>query len=284
MTGTTAHMAPDVLRGPSVPVPYRVVRRCPETTDTVTFKLVPAGRALPPFVPGQFAMLCAFGIGEIPVSVSGLPLGEDALVHTVRTVGAVSDALYSLRTGDTVGVRGPFGTGWDLAAAEGRDVLVVAGGIGLAPLRPVVVDALADPARFGRLSVLIGARAPADLLYKLQTRAWGAVADVAVTVDRPAPGWSGSVGVVTRLLDRAAYRPADTVAYVCGPEPMIRATARALVARGVPGHRINVSLERNMRCGAGECGHCQLGPLLLCRDGPVVSWHRAEPLLTVPEL
>ncbi len=271
-------------RVPSVPVPYRVVRRCPETADSATLKLAPAGETLPPFVPGQFAMLCAFGIGEIPVSVAGLPVGEDALVHTVRTVGAVSDALYAMAPGATVGVRGPFGTGWDLGMAADRDVLVIAGGIGLAPLRPVVLDILGERERFGRLSVLIGARTPADLLYKLQTKVWSAAADVAVTVDRPAPGWSGSVGVVTRLLDRAVFRPANTVAYVCGPEPMIRATARQLVTRGVPARRIRVSLERNMRCGSAECGHCQLGPVLLCRDGPVIGWHRAEPLLTVPEL
>ncbi|MBZ4018760.1 FAD/NAD(P)-binding protein [Streptomyces purpurogeneiscleroticus] len=273
-----------VAGAPAVPVPYRVVRRCPETADAATFKLAPAGETLSPFVPGQFAMLCAFGVGEIPVSVAGLPLGESALVHTVRTVGAVSDALYSMRPGATVGVRGPFGTGWDLGMAAGKDVLVIAGGIGLAPLRPVILDVLGERERFGRLSVLIGARTPADLLYKLQTQAWGATADVAVTVDRPAPGWRGSVGVVTRLLDRAVFRPADTVAYVCGPEPMIRATARELVMRGVPAHRIRVSLERNMRCGAAECGHCQLGPVLLCRDGPVIGWHCAEPLLSVPEL
>ncbi|MER7393936.1 FAD/NAD(P)-binding protein [Streptomyces sp. NPDC000151] len=269
-----------MVRAPSAPVPYRVVRRFPETADTTTFKLTPVGPALPRFVPGQFAMLYAFGIGAMPVPVSGLPLGENTLIHTVRTVGPVSDALCSLRTGDTVGVRGPFGTGWDLAAAEGRDVLVVAGGTGLAPLRTVVLEVLADPRYFGTLSVLIGARTPADLLYKLQTKVWKAAADVAVTVDRPAPGWRGSVGVVDRLLDRAVFQPAHTVAYVCGPEPMIRSTARELVGRGVPAHRIRVSLAHDMRCGTGECGHGRLGPAPLCRDGLVLGWHRAEPLLT----
>ncbi|MFD7664999.1 FAD/NAD(P)-binding protein [Streptomyces sp. NPDC059788] len=267
-----------------VPLPYRVVRRCSETADVATFKLRPVGAALPPFRPGQFAMLYAFGVGEIPVSVSGLPDGEPALVHTVRAVGAVSRALCALRVDDTVGVRGPCGVGWDVEAAAGLDVLVIAGGIGLAPLRPLILEVLAEPGRYGRLNVLIGARTPSDLLYRLQTRAWGAAAHVAVTVDRPEAGWHGDVGVVTRLLGRGAWSPAATYAFICGPEPMIHATARDLVQAGVPPHRVQVSLERNMRCGAGTCGHCQLGPLLLCRDGPVTGWDRAEPLLAVKEL
>lgn len=269
---------------PSVPVPYRVAWRRQETADTVTMKIHPVGRPLPEFRPGQFAMLYAFGVGEIPVSVSGLPAGENSLVHTVRAVGAVSRALYGLGVGDIVGVRGPYGVGWDLDTALGRDVLVIAGGIGLAPLRPLVLRMLAEPGRYGRISVLIGARTPSDLLYRLQARAWRTAARVAVTVDRPEPGWQGDVGVVTRLLPRVRWSPADTTAFVCGPEPMIHATARDLVRTGVPPHRVQVSLERNMRCGEGNCGHCQLGPLLLCRDGPVSGWDRAEPLLAVKEL
>ncbi len=268
----------------SVPVPYRVTWRRQETADTVTMKIRSVGRPLPEFRPGQFAMLYAFGAGEIPVSVSGLPAGENALVHTVRAVGAVSRALYSLNVGDPLGARGPYGIGWDLDTALGRDVLVIAGGIGLAPLRPLVLRMLAEPGRYGRISVLIGARTPSDLLYRRQARAWRTAAQVTVTVDRPEPGWQGDVGVVTRLLDRSRWTPADTTAFVCGPEPMIHATARDLVRAGVAPHRIRVSLERNMRCGEGNCGHCQLGPLLLCRDGPVSGWDRAEPLLAVKEL
>ncbi len=266
------------------PLPYRVVRRCPETADVATFKLLPDGPALRSFRPGQFAMLHAFGVGGIPVSVSGLPLGEPALVHTVRAVGAVSRALYGVKVGDTVGVQGPYGVGWGLERAVGCDVLVIAGGIGLAPLRPLILEVLAEPGRYGRLTVLIGARTPSDLLYRLQTRDWSAAARVAVTVDRPEAGWRGDVGMVTRLLGRGGGTPADTCAFVCGPEPMIHATAGDLVRAGVPPHRIQVSLERNMHCGEGNCGHCQLGPLLLCRDGPVTGWDRAEPLLAVKEL
>jgi NAD(P)H-flavin reductase len=273
----------------TTPVPYQVVRRDDETADTATVVLRPTGQqALPSFRPGQFAMLYAFGVGEIPLSVSGIASAERGLAHTVRAVGAVSGALHGLTPGSIIGVRGPFGTGWDLPAARGRDLLVVAGGIGLAPLRPVIVEALAEPDRYGRLNVLIGARTSEDLLYRAETGIWAVApavrVTVTVTVDRPDDRWAGEVGVVTSLLGRAAFDPSRTAAFVCGPEPMIRATARDLVHRGVPAQRIRVSLERNMRCATGHCGHCQLGSVLLCRDGPVMGWDRAEPLLAVGEL
>ncbi|MFC5889616.1 FAD/NAD(P)-binding protein [Kitasatospora sp. CM 4170] len=266
----------------TTPLPYRVVERRAETPDTATVVLEPAGVPLQPFTPGQFAMVYAFGIGDVPLSVSGLD--GQRLTHTVRAVGAVSGALHGLRPGATVGVRGPFGTGWELPAAAGLDLLVVAGGIGLAPLRPVVRAALTGSGRNGRLNVLIGARTPADLLFAEEVHGWQAAGKAAVTVDRPDARWQGEVGVVTSLLDRAEFDPQEAAAFVCGPEPMIRATARDLVQRGVDPDRIRVSLERTMHCGTGHCGHCQLGPLLLCRDGPVVSWTRARPLLAVREL
>ncbi|MER7509486.1 FAD/NAD(P)-binding protein [Streptomyces lavendulae] len=265
-----------------VPLSYRVVDRRADTHDTVTLVLEPDGEALSPFAPGQFAMVYAFGVGEIPVSVSRAVDGRQ-LTHTVRAVGAVSRALCGLRPGGQVGVRGPFGTGWDTAAARGNDLLVIAGGIGLAPLRPLVDAVLAEPLAFGRLNVLAGARTPADLLYQDEFPAWGKPFG-AVTVDRPSGGWTGRVGVVTTLLREARFAPSDTVAFVCGPEVMMRATARALIHAGVRPDRIQVSLERNMRCATAHCGHCQLGPLLLCRDGPVVGYDQAQPLLTVREL
>jgi len=274
--------APSTARPAAAPIPYRVVEREAETPDTATIVLEPVRSALQPFAPGQFAMVYAFGVGDIPLSVCGID--GHRLTHTVRTVGAISGALHGLRPGDTVGVRGPFGTGWELPAAAGLDLLVVAGGIGLAPLRPLVRDALAGPERYGRLNVLIGARTPRELLYGEEVRGWQSTARVLTTVDRPDPQWQGEVGVVTTLLDRAAFDPRTAVAFICGPEPMIRATAGELVHRGVDPDRIKVSLERNVHCATGHCGHCQLGPLLLCRDGPVVTWTQAQPLLMVREL
>ncbi|MEX2984230.1 FAD/NAD(P)-binding protein [Streptomyces sp. C36] len=265
----------------AVPLPYRVTANRPESAGTRTISLQPVAEALPAFAPGRFAMLYAFGVGDIPVSVAGIDGG--VLTHTIRAVGATSRALCAVRPGTQVGVRGPFGTGWDLPAAAGRDLLVVAGGIGLAPLRPLVRAALSAPGDHGRLNVLAGARTPADLLYRSELKGWG-LPYCGVTVDRAGPGWTGNVGVVTTLLDQAAFTPHETTAFVCGPEVMIRATARELLHRGVPAHHIRISLERNMHCATGHCGHCQLGPLLLCRDGPVVTYDRAEPLLAVREL
>ncbi|MBO1334402.1 FAD/NAD(P)-binding protein [Streptomyces sp. VRA16 Mangrove soil] len=267
----------------ALPVPYRVVDRWDETHDTVTLRLEPADGPLPPFTPGQFSMVYAFGVGEIPVSVSSIPTTGRGLAHTVRAVGAVSAALCGKRIGDTVGLRGPFGTDWGLAGARGRDLLVVAGGIGLAPLRPLIRRAVAAPQEYGRINVLVGARTPADLISRVESRSW-ATAYTGVTVDHPDADWRGEIGLVTRLLDGAHFEPARTTAFVCGPEPMIRATARDLVHRGVPADRIRVSLERNMRCATAHCGHCQLGPVLLCRDGPVIGFDRAEPLMSVREL
>ncbi|MFR9800353.1 FAD/NAD(P)-binding protein [Streptomyces sp. MS06] len=265
-----------------LPVPHRVVGRRQETADTVTLRIEPEGAPPVAFAPGQFAMVHCFGRGEIPLSVSSVP-STGGLAHTVRAVGAVSSGLCAARVGDVLGVRGPYGTGWEPERARGRDVVVVAGGIGLAPLRPLVLRVLAEPARYGRLSVLVGARTPDDLIAPRETAGW-ATGYTGVTVDRPGDGWRGDVGMVTSLLDRAPFDPGTAWAFVCGPEPMIRAAARDLTERGVAAERIRVSLERNMRCATGHCGHCQLGPLLLCRDGPVVGWDRAAPLLAVREL
>jgi NAD(P)H-flavin reductase len=266
------------------PLPYRVADIRAETADTRSIELAPVGRELPSFAPGQFAMVYAFGVGEVPLSASSLRGRHGGLVHTVRAVGAVSTALYRMRPGDTLGLSGPYGTGWDLDAAVGHDVLVIAGGIGLAPLRPVVQAVLDRPAAYGRLAVLVGTRTPADVVYRDEIESWRGPARVEVTVDRPGPGWHGAVGVVTTLLERLDLRPERTCAFVCGPEVMMRHTARALLARGLASQRVQVSLERNMHCATGHCGHCQLGPLLLCRDGPVVGYDRVAQLLLVREL
>jgi len=262
------------------PLPYRVVHRRDETADTVTLTLEARGGRLDRWAPGQFTMVYAFGVGEVPVSVSG---GADGLIrHTVRSVGAVTQAICAARVGTELGLHGPYGRGWPPSRGYDGDVVVVAGGIGLAPLRPVVTAALG---RAGRVVVLIGARAPADLIFTEEYDEWRAAgAQVLVTVDRADAGWTGHVGVVTTLLGLASFGPRAAHAYVCGPEVMMRHTARALVARGLRAHDVHVSLERNMRCGVALCGHCQLGPLLVCRDGPVTGFDVAEPLFETREL
>jgi anaerobic sulfite reductase subunit B len=268
----------------TMPSPYTVLRRVDEVPDTVTLTLAPAGPPLPEFRPGQFAMLYAFGVGEVPISLSA---GGDAghLVHTVRAVGAVSRALCGLAPGDRLGVRGPFGCGWRPAGGPGRDLVIVAGGIGLAPLRPLIHAVQADRPRHRGVTVLIGARTPGDLLYTAEYDAWRAAGiDVLATVDRAAATWRGHVGVVTTLFARLDVRPRTATAYLCGPEVMMRFAARGLLDLGLRSTDVQVSLERNMRCAVARCGHCQLGPWLLCRDGPVVGYDRAAPLLETREL
>jgi NAD(P)H-flavin reductase len=226
-------------------------------------------------------MIGSIGVGEVPISYSALPgmvAGGSArsVDHTIRAVGVVTEALVAAEVGTYLTNRGPFGVGWDVDAAAGRDVVVVAGGIGLAPLKPVIDAVLAEPERFGSLHVLVGARTPADVPFTPLLEQWRARgARVALTVDRlegpGAEGWGGGVGVVTTLVPAAAFDPAAATAFVCGPEVMMRFAVRALVEAGMDGHDIQVSLERSMTCGVGHCGHCQLGPSLICRDGPVVD-------------
>jgi len=270
-----------------LPVAHRVVGRRVETRDAVTLRLEPVAARLPPFRPGQFGMLYAHGVGEVPISVSGPPDSGGVLEHTVRDVGAVSRALHRAEVGTVFGVRGPFGTSWDAGSEDGAgtDLVVVAGGIGLAPLRPILLTVLERPRRYRRVVLVAGARTPDDLLYCRELATWAEHGlQVELTVDRPAPGWTGQVGFVTEPLARIALDPARTTALICGPEPMMRFAVDVLTRRGVAQARIRVSLERNMKCGIGVCGRCQLGPLLLCRDGPVVDYPTAGLLLTVREL
>lgn len=269
------------------PVPYRVVTRRRETGDTCTLELEPAGgERLADFAPGQFAMLYAFGAGEAPISISGYDAPSGRLIHTIRAVGAVTTALCAARPGRQVGVRGPFGTCWPLGAAEGADVVLVAGGLGLPPLRPVVEGVLADRGRYGRLALLYGGRSPDELLYRSQLERWQARADVdvEVTVDSAAGGWRGRVGVVTTLVARADFDPRSAVAMVVGPEVMVRFAVAALRERGLEADRIHVSLERSMHCAVGHCGHCMLGPQFVCKDGPVFRYDRVERWLGVRRL
>ena len=212
--------------------------------------------------------------------------GDGSLIQTIRDVGAVSHALTRSRPGDTIGVRGPFGRGWGVAEASGRDLVIVAGGVGLAPVRPILLSAFARRSQFGRIVLIAGARTPAEFLFRRQLAAWAEEpgVEVMLTVDRPAVGWGGQVGFVTEPLRTLEIDAARTTAFICGPEPMIRFCANLLLTKQLPATSIQISLERNMQCGIGLCGHCQLGPLLVCRDGPVVDFERARPLLATKEL
>jgi anaerobic sulfite reductase subunit B len=266
------------------PSPFRVARRRRETPDTWTLALEPLSGDRLACAPGQFTMIYAFGIGEVPISVSAD--GEGPLVHTVRAVGPVTEAICASRSGAVLGVRGPFGNAWPVETARGSDVVVVAGGLGLAPLRPALQRVLRSRGEYGEVALLYGSRTPGDLLYRRELERWRGRFDLQadVTVDSAEGDWRGKVGVVPKLVAGARFDPASAVALVCGPELMMRFTAQALLERGVPSERIYLSMERNMRCGLGHCGHCQLGPTLICRDGPVYRYDELIRLMEVREL
>jgi NAD(P)H-flavin reductase len=259
---------------PMLVQPYRVQRVRKEIAGTLTLDLTAPDAGDFAFAPGQFNMLYVWGVGEVPISISGDPARPRTLTHTIRAVGPVSEALCRLPRGATVGVRGPYGNHWPVEAAPGSDVVVAGGGIGLAPLRPVLYHLLAHRADYGNIVLLYGARTPQDLLYTDELARWRGRFDleVGVTVDKATNGWQGHVGTVTTLIPKAGFDPAHTVAFVCGPEIMMRFTIRELQSRGVPDERIFISMERNMKCAIGLCGHCQLGPFFICKDGPVFAY------------
>ena len=238
------------------------------------------------YTPGQFNMLTAFGIGEAPISISGVSADGSEILHTIRDVGAVSGALARLEAGDTVGVRGPFGVGWPVEQAKGGDIVVIAGGLGLAPLRPAIRQILDEREAFDRVTLLYGARHPGDALYGAEFERWRGRPDVAaeLTVDHAEADWRGHVGVVTTLIGRAEFDPGRTTALVCGPEVMMRFAIAALRDAGVAETSIYLSMERNMECAIGLCGHCQFGPFFVCRDGPVFLYDRVSAFLNVREV
>jgi NAD(P)H-flavin reductase len=279
-------LTPAAIADPFIPQPYRVARRQRETRDIATLELLPVGGERPDYRPGQFNMLYAFGIGEVAISVSGDPSAPGGYVHTVRDVGAVSGAIAKLGAGSVLGLRGPYGTPWPTETAEGNDVVFVAGGLGLAPLRPAIYHVLSHRARYGRVVLLYGTRSPPDILYRRELERWRRRLDfeVLVTVDRADPDWRGDVGVVPKLIARAGFDPHHAVAMICGPEVMMRFTADALRQAGLGMDQIHVSMERNMKCAIGLCGHCQFGPSFICKDGPVMRYDRIADILTVREI
>jgi len=267
--------------GVMAPQPFRVERKRRETYDTWTLELAPVRGEPVVALPGQFTMLYAFGIGEVPISVSGPPL-----VQTIRAVGPVTRALCASKPGTVIGVRGPFGSSWPVEAAKGGDLLIVAGGVGLPPVRPALHHALEHRDDYGRVILLYGARTPEDIVFRKEIEQWRSRMDVEVdvTVDAATGDWRGKVGVVTTLIPRAGLDPDDTVAFVVGPEIMMRFTARALTDAGLEPEQIWISMERSMKCGVALCGHCQFGPSLICREGAVYPYPSIEPYLGVREL
>ena len=264
----------------AAPRPVKIAARRRENHDTVSIDIVDGMEV----EPGQFNMLYAFGKGEVPISVSARSGGR--ITHTTRNVGLVTAALTSAAPGTMIGIRGPFGHGWPVTELRGKDVVVVAGGLGLAPLRPALHAMLDSRDEYGRLVLLYGARTPGDLLFIRELERWRGRFDVEVlvTVDVASSAWRGEVGVVTRLFSRLAMDADHSAALVCGPEVMMRFAASGLLDVGIDAENVWLSMERNMQCGAGVCGHCQVGPFLVCRDGPVLPFSRLAPIFKVKEL
>jgi NAD(P)H-flavin reductase len=239
------------------------------------------------FVPGQFNMLYVPGCGEVAISMSG-PATDDGhrIVHTIRSVGRVTQAIEQLGVGEVIGVRGPMGTPWPIESLAGKDVVLVSGGLGMAPLRPVVYALMNQPDQFGRRTLLYGARSPDLILYADEIDSWRESGiDIHLTVDRADDDWHGHVGTVPLLIDRlAGLNPSRTVMLVCGPEVMMHFSAKSGLARGLARQSIWMSMERNMQCAFGMCGHCQWGSHFVCRNGPVLRYDTAEPFLQVRDL
>jgi NAD(P)H-flavin reductase len=268
-----------------IPVAVREVQR--ETRDTFTLTLEPPDRDQGlPFIPGQFTMLYLFCTGEVPISISGDPAAPMQLVHTIRAVGSVTRPMQAMQRGSMLGVRGPFGTGWPVAEARGKDIVIIAGGIGLAPLRPLIYHLLNRREEYNHISILYGARSPADILYRSELESWGGRfdVDVSVIIDHATTDWYGDVGVVTSLLDKVRCDAGKTLAMTCGPEIMMRFVARSLNDLGISDEKIYISMERNMQCAVGFCGHCQYGPTFICKDGPVYRLDRIKPFFGIREI
>lgn len=278
---------PGLQLDPMLPQPYRIERVRRETHDVFTLELKPAnGAAVMQFAPGQFNMLYVFGTGESAISISGDPSDNSKLIHTIRAVGTVTTAMQKLKRGDVIGVRGPFGSAWPVAEAEGSDVVIVTGGIGLAPLRPAIYQVLANREKYGRFVLLFGARTSRDLLFVRELEQWRGQFDfqVEVTLDAATSDWRGNVGVVTTLIPRANFDPLHSIALICGPEVMMRFTVQELAKRGLTTEQIFVTMERNMKCAIGFCGHCQYGPHFVCKDGPVFRFDRIATLFGKREI
>jgi NAD(P)H-flavin reductase len=253
-----------------IPTPATVTGIRFETSNVATYYIrLPTGFDLPK--PGQFDMLYIHGVGEVPISVSDIDYKERVVAHTVRFVGSVTYAFTKLREGDVIGFRGPYGIGWPMELAVGRDIVIVAGGIGLPPLRPVIREVARNRGMYGRLIILYGARTPQDLIYSYEYKDYESIpnTELYLTVDTPTSEWKGNVGVVTNLIRVISVDPEKSIAFICGPEIMMKYAIKELLKRGFKMNKIFLSLERRMKCGVGLCGHCQMGPYFVCKHGPV---------------
>jgi NAD(P)H-flavin reductase len=266
------------------PLEAIVMERTQESPTIFTLRLRlndTAAQAAYRFAPGQFNMLYLYGVGEVPISIMSDPEDRDGIGHTIRALGRVTNGLAALQPGDSVGLRGPYGRGWPLQEMSGCDVVLVTGGLGCAPVVSVIHYILKRRERFGKLVIIQGVRHAEDLIWHEQYERWSKLPNtqVLVAASEGAAFWPWHVGRVTDLFELAQFNPACAVAMMCGPEGMMRVAADNLLQRGVPESRLYLSMERNMQCAVGRCGHCQFGAAFVCRDGPVFNWGQVKSLL-----
>lgn len=255
-----------------------------ETHDTYTYYITPLDAEIRGS-PGQFNIIYVYGGGEIPISISGMENGK--IMHTIKFVGAVTRMISRIKEGGIIGLRGPYGNTWPMKEAEGQDILIVSGGIGIAPLRPVIMEIEKNRSKYGKIMILYGARTPRDLVYRREFERYKKIeeTEVHVTVDRGDNDWTGPVGVVTTLIPKVEVNPKNTISMVCGPEIMIKFTVKDLITKkNIPEDRIYISIERRMRCGIGQCGHCQIGPFFICKDGPIFQFSKIKKYFEVEQI
>lgn len=258
-----------------------------ETRDTATYALKINCKDIQrdyKFRPGQFNMIYIPGVGESPISISSCPSDVD-LLHTIRIAGDVTTAISKLKPGDIIGIRGPFGKGWPMEEIQDNDLMIIAGGLGIAPLRSVIRSIVKGQHK-GKKYILYGAKTPKDIIFRDEFPRYRDVFDIFLAVDKADPEeyWRADIGIVTGLLNKVSFNPLNTIAFVCGPEVMMQSVVKELIIRGVPGEKIYISMERNMNCGTGICGHCMFGPKFVCKDGPVFRFTDIEEFLGIKEI
>jgi NAD(P)H-flavin reductase len=264
------------------PIPFTIVSVKQEIERCFTIEL----STEQPFVfhPGQFNMVYAFGHGEVPISMSGSCSDKNKIIHTIRSVGSVTEELERSKPGECLGIRGPFGSYWPIEKYTGKDIIIMAGGLGIAPVRPLIYHVLENRSLYNNVYLLYGTRSPKTILFNDELDAWNKLIDVKVTVDSTTQNWDGHVGVVTNLLQTISFQSDNSAAFVCGPEIMMRFSAYALQDLNLSSNRIYLSMERNMKCAVGLCGRCQYGKFFVCKNGPVFTLEDINNLLKIREV
>lgn len=271
---------------PYLPIEAEIIECSHETSSIFTLHLSFIERHrhhLFAFHPGQFNMVYLYGVGEVAISIVSDPDEKHVISHTIRAIGRVTKALQKLKPGDRVGIRGPYGRGWPLHKVHGKDIVIVTGGLGCAPTVSIINYILARRSHFGNLKILQGVKHSDDFIFRKQYEIWqqAPYTEIHIAADQAGPKWPWSIGYVTDMIDILDLKPENTIAMMCGPEMMMHTAIHALNQKGISENDIYLSMERNMECGIGQCGHCQYGGLFVCKDGPIFAYPEIKALFNV---